>query len=348
VPGDYTATIVYNGGSTISNVITITPTKTLSISIAASSLNICRGVAVRFTAAPINADASANFQWKKNGVATGNNSDTYIENNITNSDIITCTVSSTANCLSQTSATSNAISVHVYNSPVVSLDHTNVLCEGSTRDLDAGNFSSYAWNDGSTAKTLTVNTPGIYYVTVADSNGCKGSDTARITSLLTQPSGFLPADSVICKDTGMLLKPYNTFNSYLWNTGSTNAVLPITASGVYWLEVTDANGCKGKASANVVIKECLSGFYIPNAFTPNKDGKNDIFQPLLFGTIKKYDFRIYNRWGQLVFHTTDINKAWDGSFSGKILNSGVFVWFCTYALDTNPVVTKKGTVTLIR
>lgn len=92
----------------------------------------------------------------------------------------------------------------------------------------------------------------------------------------------------------------------------------------------------------------MSGFFIPNAFTPNYDGKNDLFKPLIFGRLRSYQFTIYNRFGQVVFHTTDINQGWDGNIGGNIQNQGSYAWTCTFQLDDEKAVVKKGTVTLIR
>jgi len=92
----------------------------------------------------------------------------------------------------------------------------------------------------------------------------------------------------------------------------------------------------------------MDGFYVPSAFTPNNDGKNDIFRPLIFGNVKKYQFTIYNRWGQIVFQTTEIGKGWDGKFGGMQQDPNVFVWTCTYQLEAEEVKHEKGSVTLIR
>jgi gliding motility-associated-like protein len=87
---------------------------------------------------------------------------------------------------------------------------------------------------------------------------------------------------------------------------------------------------------------------MPTAFTPDKDGKNDFCHPLLFGNVVSYKFQIYNRWGQIVFESTMLNKGWDGKLSGALQDSNVFIWVCTYQFRGQPVLTKKGTIVLIR
>ena len=94
-------------------------------------------------------------------------------------------------------------------------------------------------------------------------------------------------------------------------------------------------------------KICNYGLFVPSAFTPNDDGKNDVFRPLLFGKIVKYRFVIYNRWGEKVFETADPRKAWDGKFNGMPQSSFVFVWQCFYQLEGGPPSFQMGTVTLM-
>lgn len=94
--------------------------------------------------------------------------------------------------------------------------------------------------------------------------------------------------------------------------------------------------------------KCPQGFFIPSAFTPNKDGKNDIFKPLLFGNVSEYRFTIFNRWGQKVFETNELQKGWDGKLQGIDISSSIFVWLCEFKFEGREMEKKKGTVSLIR
>jgi gliding motility-associated-like protein len=93
---------------------------------------------------------------------------------------------------------------------------------------------------------------------------------------------------------------------------------------------------------------CPIGFFMPNAFTPNKDGKNDVLKPMLFGNVISYKFSVYNRWGQKVYETNDLQKGWDGKTSGFDTNANVFIWVCTYQFEGQTIENKKGTVVLIQ
>jgi gliding motility-associated-like protein len=87
---------------------------------------------------------------------------------------------------------------------------------------------------------------------------------------------------------------------------------------------------------------------MPTGFTPNRDGKNDIFKPFTVGVTNLNYFRVYNRWGQLIFSTAKLNDGWDGRVTGVEQPSGTYVWMVQGIARDGKVITKKGTVTLIR
>ncbi|RYZ62019.1 MAG: gliding motility-associated C-terminal domain-containing protein, partial [Chitinophagaceae bacterium] len=231
--------------------------------------------------------------------------------------------------------------------PAVSLDRGTALCIGSSKLLSAGSYASYQWSTGATTSTISVSDIGDYKVVVTDANGCVGSDSTSITTINPLPAGFLPPDTVICSYGTLELKVAVPFNRYLWSSGAITPSLTISQPGLYWLEVEDRNTCKGKDSVLVALKECMKGFYVPTAFTPNGDRKNDEFKPLLFGKVKKYRFTIYNRWGQMIFQTTDQFKGWDGTVAGTPQRSDTFVWTCTYQFEGESEKLEKGTVSVI-
>jgi len=318
-----------------------------AVSIHGNGIGACIGVIDTFTATPANGGNAPVYQWMKNGNIVGDNSNTYADKDLTTGDKIQCMITSNETCLWTHTATSNVIPVQVFKNPVVSLDHNASLCPES-RELDAGNFSSYLWNDGSTSRTLPVYTTGKFYVTVTDDHGCKGSDTTAITTVLSHPSDFLPHDTAMCSYGSIAIAPKYHYNRYLWDDNALTASRIIKQPGTYWLEVTDENGCKGRDSIIVSLKRCMQGFYVPTAFTPNNDGKNDVFKPLIFGKIISYQFRVYNRWGQLVFSSSDPQKGWDGNFAGHQQSQDTFVWICQYQLEGENPQVEKGTVVLIR
>lgn len=248
------------------------------------------------------------------------------------------------NCTSKDSITLKRI----FALPLVKINHGNELCLGTSRILDGGSFAGYLWQDNSTLRTFTVSNLGTYYVTITDSNNCKASDTARFTTLLNVPKNFLPRDTSICDYGTINLTPSSIFLNYLWNNGTTNANLAIEKAGIYWLEVKDSKGCMGKDSIQVFPKQCLNGLFVPNAFTPNGNGKNDVLKAMLFGNVKSILFSVYNKYGELLFRTTDVNMGWNGVFKGVPQVQGTYIWTCSYILDGKPMTIEKGTVILIR
>ena len=329
-------------------IMIVIPVNVPSIVITSDDSSICSGTGVNFSAAILHGGVPPLYQWQKNGLPVGLNTDNYSDNTLSNGDMVSCTLTSNLICVSQIVITSNTILMDVLQNPAIHLNHSETLCIGTERELDAGNFPFYKWNNGSTNRSIKITGVGKYYVTVTDNNGCTGSDTAVVTTMLSRPDGFLPADTVICSYGSIILNALPGYKSYVWSTNSGASSITITRPGEYWLDVTDNNGCPGKDTVVVLSKDCMKGFYIPSAFTPNGDGKNDFFKPLLFGPLKQYRFSVYNRWGQLVFNSGTEGKAWDGLVNGQKHSSDTFVWVCTYQFEGDSVITEKGTVVLIR
>ncbi len=241
--------------------------------------------------------------------------------------------------------------LNVYELPTVKLDKDSVLCSGVNKVLDAGTgFAKYSWNTGELTPGITVNTLGNYWVTVTDAHGCKGADTTRLQMVQQIPSLFLPADIHICTYETAVIKPLTTYINYLWSDGSSTSSISSNKAGLYWLQVTDKYGCKGKDSINVMLKnDCITGIYVPNAFSPNGDTKNDVFKPLVYKPVKQYLFKIYNRWGILVFQSSNPSQGWDGKVGGQAQDGNTFTWILLYQLEGQSFQQQiKGTVTLVK
>ena len=239
--------------------------------------------------------------------------------------------------------------VQVLASPVISLDKDSVLCRGASRELTAGTgFSEYNWNDGTTGPSVMVSDTGKYRVTVTALNGCKASDSVNITKIAAAPSEFLPGDTTICEFDKLTISTAYPFQNYLWSNHSTGPQLTVSQPGLYSLDVTDSNHCVGHDSVMITQKQCFEGLFVPNAFTPNGDGRNDVFRPFVSGNLIGFRFTIYNRWGAKVFETKTAGQGWDGTLNGIPAATGAFVWYCRYQLIGQPERIKKGTVMLIR
>ncbi|MGN6493723.1 MAG: SBBP repeat-containing protein [Agriterribacter sp.] len=238
--------------------------------------------------------------------------------------------------------------ITVHDSPIPDLGADRNLCMGSNISLTPGLFASYQWQDQTTGASLTIYNPGTYWVAVKNSNGCLAVDSIVITGTAPKPADFLkPVDS-ICQYGQLHILPAKHYMTYKWSDGSNGASLTVDKPGRYILQVQDYNGCYGSDTSDVFYKICRTGVFIPTAFTPNGDGINDVFRAIVFGKVLNFKLDIYNRWGELVFSTTDPYKSWDGKSKMNDNATSAFVWRCSYQLEGGKLILEKGLVTLTR
>lgn len=115
----------------------------------------------------------------------------------------------------------------------------------------------------------------------------------------------------------------------------------------YQVSATDSFGCSGTGIVNVTIASARADIYVPNAFTPG-GANNNLFRPVCFGMATLDYFRVYSRWGQLMFGTAQMGQGWDGRIEGRLQNSGTYMWEAKGTDYTGRVIDKRGTVVLIR
>ena len=116
----------------------------------------------------------------------------------------------------------------------------------------------------------------------------------------------------------------------------------------YFVHVSTPEGCSANDALKVTVFKTQPEIFVPTAFTPNSDGRNDILKPILAGMKKLDYFRVYNRWGQLVYSTSEQGKGWDGTFSGREQASNTFVYMAQAIDYLDRKVFRKGTFVLIR
>ncbi|MBL7726058.1 MAG: gliding motility-associated C-terminal domain-containing protein [Dinghuibacter sp.] len=239
--------------------------------------------------------------------------------------------------------------LNVFPAPVVLLDKKSTVCVGQNNILDAGpGFNSYLWQDGTGSRTILVTRTGKYSVTVMNTFGCYASDSVLIAKLALPEKHFLYHDTAICKDEPIVLFSQKQFTSYLWSNSSARSQITVSQPGLYWLEAIDDNLCVSRDSVMVSGKDCTTYFFMPTAFTPNNDGMNDVFKPLLQGRIEQYELMVYNRYGQRIFYSNNGHAGWDGTFKGTEQGMGAYTWMCTFKAKGEPVISRKGTVLLIK
>jgi len=185
---------------------------------------------------------------------------------------------------------------------------------------------NYLWNTGSTADKISVTTPGQYWV-AAGYNGCTIADTINVT-VIPKPVVSIGNDTTVCLSAPLVLSiASTTANAFLWNTGATTRSIIINIPGKYSVTVTE-NTCTATDTLNVVWGDCP--FFIPNAFTPNKDQINDNFGVLNGFSVQGFSMKIYNRYGQVIFSANNIAEKWDGTFKGKAMPVGSYPWSIIY------------------
>jgi gliding motility-associated-like protein len=219
---------------------------------------------------------------------------------------------------------------------------------------------SYRWVDasGNTIRTTASSTngdtlsnvpPGTYKVYVRNAEGC-GKNVVLTVGEIPLPHVVLPGDSTLC--IGMPLKVSAILQPdvrYQWNTGDTTCCITVNQPGVYSLQAI--NQC-GAVQDDIEIRyvKCHYCLFVPNAFSPNGDGKNDRFNVLETCLIEKYKLQVFNRWGELVFTTLSTSNSWDGIYNGKEAESGVYFYRINAKLTdkSKEEIELKGDVTLIR
>jgi gliding motility-associated-like protein len=159
---------------------------------------------------------------------------------------------------------------------------------------------------------------------------------------------FLPPDTTKCNYSTISIIPVRDFKSYAWSTGQNTPSIAVADPGVYTLHVADDNGCTGADSITIKDSTCPQYIYIPTAFTPNGDGRNDRFKAVFAGPTSDFKLAVYDRWGRMVFESSDPFFGWDGTTGGNPQPSGTYAWICIYRLYQQPQRMVRGTVILIR
>jgi len=187
-----------------------------------------------------------------------------------------------------------------------------------------------------------INSPGIYHDTLQSSSSC---DSIVILDLKYANPYFFAPDTIVCQTNEITLFPQGQLLQ--WSDNSTNPVKRISESGTYWAKIIDEHGCELLDSITIQFN---SNYFIPNVFSPNYDGLNDYFFPIIDEeNIEKFLFTIFDRWGNLLYSTSDPKaKGWDGSFKGKEVNPGVYVYYFEIQSTYCPKIILKGDVTLLK
>jgi gliding motility-associated-like protein len=250
--------------------------------------------------------------------------------------------------------------------PIADAGAPQIVCFNKSAQLNGShNGNSFSWSPISYLDNPNILNPvaspprtTAYIITSFDNKGCPkpGRDTVLIT-MLPRVRAYAGRDTVVVVGQPLQFNGTGGLN-YSWSpaTGLSSTIInnPVgvyngTIDSIrYKLIVSDIAGCTDSAFVIVRVYKVKPTVFVPTAFTPNGDGKNDKIYPISVGIKKINYFSIYNRWGELVFTTTVDRAGWDGTISGRTQDSGVFVWMVSAVDYTGRAVFLKGTVALIR
>ncbi|MBC7888838.1 MAG: gliding motility-associated C-terminal domain-containing protein [Ferruginibacter sp.] len=256
------------------------------------------------------------------------------------------------------------VTVRTVPYPVAHAGIDTIVCFGDSAPLNASGGSIYSWSPSIFLTATNIPNPVSirpttdtrYLVSVSDVLGCpkpvNASVWVRVYPIVNADAGPLDTSVVIGQP---LLLNGNGGDNYLWSPSrwlnNPNIFNPLgfpEDNIVYKLSVSTAAGCRGTDSIRVKVFKVPPSFYVPGAFSPNNDRNNDLIRPILLGMRSLRFFRVYNRWGQLLFATSEKGKGWDGTFKGNPQDPGTYVWMTEGETYTGQVIKKQGTVVLLR
>jgi gliding motility-associated-like protein len=321
---------------------------------------VCAGEDLQF-----DAEGEASYIWNGPNNFYDNIQSPHIPNvSLEDSGTYTVQVTSLGGCITTTTTHVTIKGIDVSAGPDTS------ICNGSVITLHASSGTSYLWYPANGLSDTTIQDPKvkpttttIYVVKVTSADGCSDTAKAIINVLNNKPikAGF--------SGTQFLCAPFDTatfintstgdISSWQWNFGNgqtSSAQYPPVISYYFSdnasnyivsLKVADSVGCKDSVyHALKVENNCYIA--VPSAFTPNGDGLNDYLYPLNAYKATNLTFRIYNRFGNLIFETRDWSKKWDGTKNGMPQPTGTYIWVLDYNDANNKKVSLRGTSVLIR
>ncbi|MEO7081446.1 MAG: gliding motility-associated C-terminal domain-containing protein, partial [Flavobacteriales bacterium] len=234
--------------------------------------------------------------------------------------------------------------------PQPDLGADQALCMGDTvlLSIDPGPAQAI-WNTGETGPDLTATTTGTYTVELM-LDGCITVDAVLLTFNPVVNQLDLGPDQQVCPEVPITIDATTPGATYAWSNGSQQPTLTTSQPGTYSVSVT-GNCIQATDTITIWPGSCTPLVHIPNAFTPDGDGINDRFSPSVVEALRSWTFLIFDRWGELVFSSTDPEGSWDGTFHGKDAPIGVYVWDLHYEANTLGGVIQerlRGSVSLVR
>jgi gliding motility-associated-like protein len=242
------------------------------------------------------------------------------------------------------------------------------LCKGSSKKLLVSGASAYQWSPATGLSSTTVSSPvaspaeNTTYRVVGHVNNACGNDTGYIhVKVAANPTVDAGRDKTIAAGTFVDLDPLVSPDVTEANWSPTDELSRFGSYGVtvrpskntdYTIEVRNSDGCTAKDKVSIVLTCTANNVFIPNTFSPNNDGMNDVFFVRGTGLYKIRSLRIFNRWGEMVFSKYDFMAndpvyGWDGRYKGKPMPTDVFVYIAEIVCGNGTVIPYNGNISLV-
>ncbi len=349
--GTYTVTVTDNNGCTKTATASVTNTGAGTASISSVTNVSCNGGNNGMASSTISGGTSPyTFSWS-NGQT--------VQNVIgLSAGSYTITITDANGCIATQT-------IAITEPPLLVLGASAVAasCQGSDGSASASASGGkaayvYSWSNGGTTAAISNLSAGTYSCVVTDNNGCTKT-TAVVVGNAGGPTATATATATTIQSGASTNLNGTGGGSYNWipSTGLScsncqNPVASPTINTLYCVTVTDSNGCTDQACVMIYVETpCPANLdlSVPNAFSPNGDGHNDVIT--LHGwkeCVTNFVFIIYDRWGEKVFESDDPAKVWDGIFKGKPMDPAVFAYYISATNNNNEPFIRKGNITLLR
>ncbi|MCB9174834.1 MAG: gliding motility-associated C-terminal domain-containing protein [Flavobacteriales bacterium] len=251
-------------------------------------------------------------------------------------------------------ATTTTMTITVSAPPVAVITGTSSICFGQTASLTASGGSSYTWSTGANTTSIS-STPSdtITYWVIASTGSCSDSTSYTVNVIQNPNVVVTPAISTTIIQGNSIELTASGASSYTWtpSEGLSCTACPVTIASpevtTVYCASTTVNGCVDTTCVIVNVDIICGELFVPSAFSPNSDGVNDCLS-VYNNCIESMDFKVFSRWGEVVYQSIDVNDCWDGTFKGTALNTAVFVYKLDAVLLNGEEVKLKGNVSLIK